>query len=95
MRAALEKMQLQHQLAQNQQYIDFMTQKYQTLRQYQHDFKKHLANRVKHRMMAAVVSQNCCRWFQEKGCLKFAAISARFQKTFGVYTAIGTAKRSK
>ena len=43
MRAALEKMQLQHQLAQNQQYIDFMTQKYQTLRQYQHDFKKHLA----------------------------------------------------
>ncbi len=43
MRAALEKMQLQHQLAQNQQYIDLMTQKYQTLRQYQHDFKKHLA----------------------------------------------------
>ncbi len=42
-RAALEKLQLQHQLEQNQQYIDLMTQKYQTLRQYQHDFKKHLA----------------------------------------------------
>ena len=42
-RAALETLQLQHQLEQNQLYIDLLTQKYRTLRQYQHDFKKHLA----------------------------------------------------
>lgn len=42
-RATLETLQLQHQLEQNQLYIDLLTQKYHTLRQYQHDFKKHLA----------------------------------------------------
>lgn len=42
-RAALENMQLQHQIEQNQLYIELLSQKYHTLRQYQHDFKKHLA----------------------------------------------------
>lgn len=37
-RATLETLQLQHQLEQNQLYIDLLTQKYHTLRQYQHDF---------------------------------------------------------
>ena len=41
--AALEKIQLEHQVEQNQLYIDLLTQKYHTLQQYQHDFKKHLA----------------------------------------------------
>jgi len=40
---ALEKMKMQHQLEQNQMYIDLLIQKYRTLRQYRHDFKKHLA----------------------------------------------------
>lgn len=41
---ALEKLQLEHQVMQNQLYIDLLSQKYRTLRQYQHDFKQHLSH---------------------------------------------------
>lgn len=44
MNAALEKLQLEHQVTQSQLYVDLLSQKYDTLRQYQHDFKQHLAH---------------------------------------------------
>ncbi len=44
MNAALEKLQLEHQVTQSQLYVDLLSQKYDTLRRYQHDFKQHLAH---------------------------------------------------
>ena len=42
-RQTLENMQMQHQLEQSQMYITLLTEKYRSLQQYQHDFKKHLS----------------------------------------------------
>lgn len=42
-RQTLENMQIQHQIEQNQMYITLLTDKYRSLQQYQHDFKKHLS----------------------------------------------------
>lgn len=42
-RIAIEKLQLQNQIEQKELYINLVTEKYQTLQQYHHDFKKHLA----------------------------------------------------
>ncbi len=42
-RLALEHMQMQHQIEQSQMYIKLLSEKYHSLQQYQHDFKKHLS----------------------------------------------------
>lgn len=43
MKAIVEKMQLEKQIEQGQLYITLLSAKYNTLQQYQHDYKKHLA----------------------------------------------------